>query len=77
MTRDETDLLASATLDEAWPMVELFSTIRRERADDGNRAIAAIREKREPNASLQQLLPCMHVLGKLEQIIDPQRKAHA
>ena len=39
--------------------------------------IAAIREKREPNASLQQLLPCMHVLGKLESIIDPQRKAHA
>jgi hypothetical protein len=39
--------------------------------------IAAIREKREPNASLQQVLPCMHVLGKLEQIIDPQRKAHA
>ena len=39
--------------------------------------IAAIREKREPNGSLQQLLPCMHVLGKLEKIIDPQRKAHA
>ena len=39
--------------------------------------IAAIKEKREPNASLQQLLPCMHVLGKLEKIIDPQRKAHA
>src|SRR3954464_6171121 len=39
--------------------------------------IAAIREKREPNASLVQLLPCMHVLGKLEQIIDPQCKAHA
>ena len=39
--------------------------------------IAAIKEKREPNASLQQVLPCMHVLGKLEQIIDPQRKAHA
>ena len=39
--------------------------------------IAAIKEKREPNASLAQLLPCMRVLGKLEQIIDPQRKAHA
>lgn len=38
--------------------------------------IAAIREKREPNASLRQLLPCMQVLGKLEKIIDPQRKAH-
>src|SRR5262249_22447395 len=39
--------------------------------------IAAIKEKREPNASLVQLLPCMRVLGRLEQIIDPQRKAHA
>jgi 2-hydroxy-4-carboxymuconate semialdehyde hemiacetal dehydrogenase len=39
--------------------------------------IAAIREKREPNGSLAQVLPCMHVLGKLERIIDPQRKAHA
>ena len=37
----------------------------------------AIKEKREPNASLAQVLPCMHVLGKLEKIIDPQRKAHA
>ena len=33
--------------------------------------------KREPNASLAQLLPCMHVLGRLEKIVDPQRKAHA
>jgi 2-hydroxy-4-carboxymuconate semialdehyde hemiacetal dehydrogenase len=39
--------------------------------------IAAIKEKREPNGSLAQLLPCMRVLGKLEQIVDPQRKAHA
>ena len=39
--------------------------------------IAAIKEKREPNGSLAQVLPCMQVLGKLEQIIDPQRKAHA
>src|SRR2546421_475843 len=39
--------------------------------------IAAIKGKREPNASLQQVLPCMQVLGKLETIIDPQRKAHA
>jgi 2-hydroxy-4-carboxymuconate semialdehyde hemiacetal dehydrogenase len=39
--------------------------------------IDAIQKKREPNGSLQQLLPCMHVLGKLEKIIDPQRKAHA
>jgi 2-hydroxy-4-carboxymuconate semialdehyde hemiacetal dehydrogenase len=39
--------------------------------------IAAITEKREPNGSLAQVLPCMRVLGKLEQIVDPQRKAHA
>ncbi len=39
--------------------------------------IAAIQEKREPNGSLAQVLPCMRVLGKLEKIIDPQRKAHA
>ena len=39
--------------------------------------IAAIKEKREPNGSLAQLMPCMKVLGRLEQIIDPQRKAHA
>ena len=39
--------------------------------------LPSIKEKREPNASLAQVLPCMHVLGKLEKIIDPQRKAHA
>jgi 2-hydroxy-4-carboxymuconate semialdehyde hemiacetal dehydrogenase len=39
--------------------------------------IAAIKEGREPNASLAQLLPSMRVLGRLEEIIDPQRKAHA
>jgi 2-hydroxy-4-carboxymuconate semialdehyde hemiacetal dehydrogenase len=39
--------------------------------------IAAIREKREPNSSLAQILPAMRVLGRLEQIIDPQRRAHA
>ena len=39
--------------------------------------IAAIQEKRQPNGALEQLLPCMHVLGKLEKMIDPQRKAHA
>jgi 2-hydroxy-4-carboxymuconate semialdehyde hemiacetal dehydrogenase len=39
--------------------------------------IAAIRGKREPNASLAQLLPCMRTLGRLEKIIDPQRRAHA
>ena len=36
--------------------------------------IAAIREKREPNASLAQVLPCMRVLGKLEQIVDAKRQ---
>ncbi len=39
--------------------------------------IAAIKEKREPNGSLAQVLPCMHVLGRLEQIVDPRRLAHA
>jgi 2-hydroxy-4-carboxymuconate semialdehyde hemiacetal dehydrogenase len=39
--------------------------------------IAAIKEKREPNGSLAQVLPCMRVLGKLEKMIDPQRRAHA
>jgi 2-hydroxy-4-carboxymuconate semialdehyde hemiacetal dehydrogenase len=36
--------------------------------------VAAIREKREPNSSLAQVLPCMRVLGKIEQIIDPKRQ---
>jgi len=39
--------------------------------------IAAIQEKRAPSASLAEVLPCMRVLGKLEKMIDPQRKAHA
>ena len=39
--------------------------------------VAAIEQKREPNASLAQLLPCMHVLGRLEKVVDPQRQAHA
>ena len=37
--------------------------------------LAAIKDKREPNGSLAQVLPCMQVLGKLEKIVDPQRKA--
>ena len=37
--------------------------------------IAAIRAKREPNASLAQVPPCMRVLGRLESIIDPKRQA--
>ena len=39
--------------------------------------LAAIREKREPNGGLAQVLPCMRTLGKLEKMIDPDRKAHA
>ena len=39
--------------------------------------IAAIKEGREPNASLAQVLPCMQMLHRIEQIIDPQRRAHA
>jgi 2-hydroxy-4-carboxymuconate semialdehyde hemiacetal dehydrogenase len=39
--------------------------------------LAAIKAKREPNASLVQVLPAMQVLGRLEQIVDPQRRAHA
>jgi 2-hydroxy-4-carboxymuconate semialdehyde hemiacetal dehydrogenase len=39
--------------------------------------IAAIKEKREPNGSLAQVLPCMEALGKIEAIIDPRREAHA
>jgi len=39
--------------------------------------IAAIKEKRAPNGSLEQLLPCMRVLGRLERIVDPKRQAHA
>ena len=45
MTKDEAALIASATLDEAWPMVEHFSTIRRESAAEGNRAISAVVER--------------------------------
>jgi 2-hydroxy-4-carboxymuconate semialdehyde hemiacetal dehydrogenase len=36
--------------------------------------VAAIRERREPNSALTQVLPCMEVLGRLERIIDPKRE---
>ena len=36
--------------------------------------VAAIKEKREPNSSLAQVMPCMEVLDRLEKIIDPDRK---
>ncbi|MDO5501304.1 MAG: hypothetical protein Q4F67_16670, partial [Propionibacteriaceae bacterium] len=39
--------------------------------------VAAIREGREPDASIAQVLPCYRVLAELEQQIDPQRAAHA
>jgi len=39
--------------------------------------VSAIKERREPKSSLAQVLPCMRVLGRLEQIIDPRREAHA
>jgi len=39
--------------------------------------IDAIKAKREPNSSLAQVLPAMKVLGRLEKIVDPQRRAHA
>ncbi len=35
--------------------------------------IAAIKETREPNSSLEKVLPCMQVLDKLERMIDPDR----
>ena len=31
--------------------------------------IAAIREKREPNASVQQVVPAMRTLGRLEDLL--------
>jgi N-acetylated-alpha-linked acidic dipeptidase len=45
LTKDESDLLAGASLDHAWPLVEQFSTIRREHPDDGNRAALHIVER--------------------------------
>jgi 2-hydroxy-4-carboxymuconate semialdehyde hemiacetal dehydrogenase len=36
--------------------------------------IAAIREKRTPNAALEQVLPCMRAMGKIESMIDPKRQ---
>ena len=37
--------------------------------------IATIKEKREPNAKSAAAAARIHVLGKLEKIINPQRKA--
>jgi 2-hydroxy-4-carboxymuconate semialdehyde hemiacetal dehydrogenase len=35
---------------------------------------AAIRERREPNASVAQVLPCYRTLYELEQQLESQRK---
>ena len=46
MTKDEEpNLIAGATLDDAWPIVEAFAQIRREHPDDGNRAISLVVER--------------------------------
>jgi N-acetylated-alpha-linked acidic dipeptidase len=45
LSEDEAAVLAGAGLDHAWPLVELFSTIRREHPDDGNRAAQHIVER--------------------------------
>ena len=45
LSEPEAAALASASLDHAWPLVELFSTIRREHPDDGNRAALHIVER--------------------------------
>jgi 2-hydroxy-4-carboxymuconate semialdehyde hemiacetal dehydrogenase len=37
--------------------------------------VAAIREGREPNSSVAQVLPCYEVLGQLEQQLDSARQA--
>ncbi|GAB4075681.1 Gfo/Idh/MocA family oxidoreductase [Nostocoides australiense] len=38
--------------------------------------VAAIREGREPNSSIAQVIDCYRVLGDLEQQVDPQQEAH-
>jgi N-acetylated-alpha-linked acidic dipeptidase len=59
LTKDESDLLAGACLDHAWPLVEQFSTIRREHPDDGNRAALHIVE-------------CLRALGVPVTVHEPQ-----
>jgi len=55
----EKRLLDSATIDHAWPLVELFSTIRREHPDDCNRAA-------------QHLVDRLKALGVPVKIHEPQ-----
>src|SRR5882724_10674909 len=45
MTKGEASLIADATLDDAWPIVEAFSKIKREHPEDGNRAISLVVER--------------------------------
>ncbi len=59
MNENEKRLLDSATIDHAWPLVELFSTIRREHPDDCNRAA-------------QHLVDRLKALGVPVKIHEPQ-----
>jgi N-acetylated-alpha-linked acidic dipeptidase len=59
LNENEKRLLDSATLDHAWSMVELFSTIRREHPDDCNRAA-------------QHLIDRLKALGVPVKVHEPQ-----
>jgi hypothetical protein len=59
LNEDEKALIASARLDDAWPLVELFSTIRREHPDDGNRAA-------------QHIIDRLHAHGVAVTVHEPQ-----
>ncbi len=59
MNENEKQLLGSATIDHAWPLVELFSTIRREHPDDCNRAA-------------QHLIDRLKALGVPVKVHEPQ-----
>ena len=59
MNENEKRLLESATIDHAWSLVELFSTIRREHPDDCNRAA-------------QHLVDRLKALGVPVKIHEPQ-----
>jgi hypothetical protein len=59
LNENEKRLLDSATIDHAWPLVELFSTIRREHPDDCNRAA-------------QHLIDRLKALGVPVKVHEPQ-----
>ncbi|MBX9847163.1 MAG: M28 family peptidase [Xanthobacteraceae bacterium] len=59
MNENEKRLLDSATTEHAWPLVELFSTIRREHPDDCNRAA-------------QHLIDRLKALGVPVKVHEPQ-----